>query len=54
MLYTNVDYTQEYADQRTRTSEITPDIVSSSWETRAKAKVDGSAGGFSNGMIHTF
>jgi predicted porin len=54
MLYTNVDYTQEYADQRTRTSEITPDIVSSSWETRAKAKVDGSAGGFSIGMIHTF
>jgi predicted porin len=51
MLYTNVDYSQDYSDQRWGDRELANDP---SWTTRAKAKIDGDAGGFSIGMIHSF
>jgi predicted porin len=54
VLYTNVDYSQEYRDQRWSSGQSNPDFNDSGWTTRAKAKLDGDAGGFSIGMIHSF
>jgi predicted porin len=54
MLYTNVDYTQDYVDQRWSDQGPDSNFTDSGWTNRAKAKLDGSAGGFSIGMIHSF